>query len=185
MRRQYGWILHECAAIFSRAAEPQASENTAQECNIQPYCLFTHQIIDLLYTTVILVAPGRDIQLVRMRSRKVVAACIFNELQAAGLFLALDGTSTCIDPSTSGRNAVFICNESLFVVSVAATSALQLKHTPRLLRSICPTGYQIRTIEYGKILVMLLYGKYYWRVYEVINGISPPVSNVPLFSGEG
>ena len=45
----------------------------------------------------------------------------FNELQAAGLFLALDGTSTCTDPSTSGRkycklvsNAVFIRNESLF-----------------------------------------------------------------------
>ena len=96
-----------------------------------------------------------------MRSSKVVAACIFNELQAVGLFLALDGTTTRIDPSTSGRkyrksvnNAVFIRNESLFVVSAAATSAFQLKHTPRLLRSICPAGYQIRTIRYGKILVM-------------------------------
>ena len=39
----------------------------------------------------------------------------------------------------------------------------------QLLRSICPAGYQIRTIKYGKILVMLLYGKYYWRVYEVYN----------------
>ena len=107
-----------------------------------------------------------------MRSTKVVAACIFNELQAAGLFLALDGTSTRIDLSTSGRkyrklvnNAVFIRNESLFVVSAAATSAFQLKHTPRLLCSICPVGYRIRTIEYGKILVVLLYGKYYWHVY--------------------
>ena len=70
-----------------------------------------------------------------MRSTKVVAACIFNKLQAAGLFLALDGTSTRTDPSTSGRkycklvnNAVFIRNESLFVVSAAATSAFQLKH---------------------------------------------------------
>ena len=35
---------------------------------------------------------------------------------------------------------------------------------PRLLR-----GYQIRTIEYGKILVMLVYGEYYGRVYEVYN----------------
>ena len=84
-----------------------------------------------------------------MRSTKVVAACIFNELQAAGLFLALDGTSTHTDPSTSGRkyrklvnNAIFIRNESLFVVSAAATSAFQLKHTPRLLRSICPAGYR-------------------------------------------
>ena len=33
--------------------EPQASENTAQECNIQPYWFLTHQIIDLLYTTII------------------------------------------------------------------------------------------------------------------------------------
>ena len=111
-----------------------------------------------------------------MCSTKVVAACIFNKFQAAGLFLALDGTRTCTNPSTSGRkyrklvnNAVFIHNESLFVVSAAATSAFQLKHTPQLLRSICPAGYRIRTIEYGKILVMLLYGKYYWRVYEVYN----------------
>ena len=107
-----------------------------------------------------------------MHSTKVVAACIFNELQAAGLFLALDDTSTRSDPSTSGReyrklvnNAVFIRNESLFVVSAAATSAFQLKHTPRLLRSICPEGYRILTTEYWKILVVLLYGKYYWRVY--------------------
>ena len=107
-----------------------------------------------------------------MRSTKVAVACIFNELQAAGLFLALDATSTRTDPSTSGRkyrksvnNSVFIHNESLFAVSAAATSAFQLKHMPRLLRSICPEGYEIRTIEYGKILVMLLYGKYYWRVY--------------------
>ena len=68
------------------------------------------------------------------------------------LFLALD--------DTSGRkyhklvnNAVFIRNESLFVVSAAATSAFQLEHMPQLLRSICPADYRIRTIEYGKILV--------------------------------
>ena len=67
-----------------------------------------------------------------MRSTKVVAACMFNELLAAGLFLALDSTSMHTDPSTSGRkyrmsvnNAVFIHNESLFVVSAAATSAFQ------------------------------------------------------------
>ena len=70
---------------------------------------------------------------------------------------------------SSVYNVVFIHNKSLNVVSAAATSAFQLKHTPRLLCSICPVGYQIRTIEYGKILVMLLYGKYYWRVYEVYN----------------
>ena len=71
-----------------------------------------------------------------MCGTKVVAACIFNEFQAAGLFLALDGTSIRINPSTSGRkycksvnNAVFIRNESLFVVSAAAMSAFQLEHT--------------------------------------------------------
>ena len=112
-----------------------------------------------------------------MRTTKVVAACIFNKLLAAGLFLALDGTSMRTDPSTSGKstvnNAVFIPNESSFVVSAAATIAFQLKHTPQLLRRICPAGYQIRTIENGKILLMLLYGKYYWRVYEVYNKYTP------------
>ena len=67
-----------------------------------------------------------------MHSTKVVAVCIHvcNKLHAAGLFLALDGTNTRIDSSTSGRkyrklvnNAIFNRNESLFVVSAAATSA--------------------------------------------------------------
>ena len=111
-----------------------------------------------------------------MRSTKVVGTCIFNKLLGGGLFLALDGTSMCTDPSTRDRkyhtlvtNAVFIHNERLFDVSAAATSAFQLKHTPRLTHSICPAGYQIWTIENGKIIVMLLYGKYYWCVYEVYN----------------
>ena len=111
-----------------------------------------------------------------MRCSKVVAACIFNKLQAVGLFLAFDGASTRTDPFTSGKkyrksvnNAVFIRNKSLFFVSAAATCAFQLEHTSRLLRSACPGGYRIRTIEYGKILVMLVYGEYYGRVYEVYN----------------
>ena len=73
-----------------------------------------------------------------MRSTKGIAMCIFNKLLGAGLFLALDGTSMRTDPSTSERkyhksvnNAVFIHNESLFVVSAVATSAFQLKHMPR------------------------------------------------------
>ena len=41
-------IAQVCGHIFHK---PQVSENTAQECNIQPYCLLPHQIIDLLYTT--------------------------------------------------------------------------------------------------------------------------------------
>ena len=91
-----------------------------------------------------------------------------NKLQAAGMFLAVDGTRTRTNPSTSERKycklvniAVFIRNECLFLVSAAATSAFQLKHILRLLCSICHAGYQIQTIEYGN---MLPYGKCYWHV---------------------
>ena len=111
-----------------------------------------------------------------MRGSKVVAACIFNHLQAVSLFLAFDGASTCTDHFTSGKmyhksvnHAVFIRNESLLFVSAAATSAFQLEHTSQLLRSVCPGGYRIQTIEYGKMLVMLVYGEYYGQVYEVYN----------------
>ena len=108
-----------------------------------------------------------------MSNTKVVAACIFNKLLAVRLFLALDGTACVSLPlpveeslyHKSVNNAIFIHNENLFVVSAAGMSAFQLRHTLQLLRSICPAGYQIQTIEHGKILVMLLYGKYYWRVY--------------------
>ena len=65
-----------------------ARENTAtHSCNIQPYYLLTHQQL------------VEDGQLLRMRSTKVVAACIFSKLLAAVLFLALDGTSMRTDPS--------------------------------------------------------------------------------------
>ena len=109
-----------------------------------------------------------------MHGSKVVAVCIFNELQAVGLFLVFDGASMCTDGikyRKSVNNAVLIRNESFFFVSAAARSAFQLEHMSRLLRSICPGAYGIRTIEYGKILVMLIYGEYYWRVcvYEVYN----------------
>ena len=92
-----------------------------------------------------------------MRGSKVVSVCIFNELQAVGLFLAFDGASMRIDSFTSGKkyrklvkNAVFISNESLFFVSAAAMSAFQLEHMLRLLCSLCPGAYQIRTIKMGK-----------------------------------
>ena len=69
-------------------------------------------------------------QLLRMRSTKVVARAYLISFRLLGFFLALDSTSTRIAPSTSGRkyrevvnNAVFIRNESLFVVLAAATSA--------------------------------------------------------------
>ena len=40
-----------CTRVRPYFREPQASKNTAKECNIHPYSLLTHQIIDLLYTT--------------------------------------------------------------------------------------------------------------------------------------
>ena len=101
-----------------------------------------------------------------MRSTNVVAVCIFNKLLAAGLFLALDGISMRTDPSTS-KLAVFIHNESLFVVSAAATNAFHLKHTQQLSHSICPAGSQIKTVEYGKIVLMLLNGNYYGCVHHL------------------
>ena len=62
------------------------------------------------------------------------------------------------DHSTSGRkhhmlvnNAVFIRNESLFVVSAAAMSAFQLKHTCG-----CYTAHALWAIEYE----LLNMGKY-------------------------
>ena len=85
----------------------------------------------------------------------------FNELQAVSLFLALNGASTCTDPFISTKkfckllkNAVFIRNRILFFVSAAPFCAFQLEHTPQSLGSVCPTGYQIQPIEYGKMLVM-------------------------------
>ena len=93
-----------------------------------------------------------------MRGSKVIAACMFNELHAFDLFLAFDGASTCTVPFTSEKmyrkvvnNTMFIRNESLFFVSAAAMSVFQLEHTPQLLRNIYPGGYEIQTIEYGKI----------------------------------
>ena len=137
-----------CTSVHSYFYSPAARETTAQECNIQPYYLLSHQIIDLLYTTLILRVYSS------MCSSKVVAVCIFNKLQAVGLFLAFDGASPRTDPFTSGKkycklvnNAVFIRIESLVFVSAVATSAFQLEHTPRLLRSVCHGGYQIQTIE--------------------------------------
>ena len=109
-----------------------------------------------------------------MRGSKVIAVCIFNDHRAVSLFLTFDGTSMRTDPFISGKkyrklvnNAVFTRNESLFFVSAASTSVFQLEHMQRLLCGIYPGGYQIWTIEYGKILVMLVYGEYYGRVYEV------------------
>ena len=76
--------------------------------------------------------------------------CIFNKLLAAGLFPVLDGTSMRTDPSTSGReyrksvyNAVFTHNKSLNVVSVAATSAFQLKHMQHMPCGLSNTDHRI------------------------------------------
>ena len=42
----------------------------------------------------------------------------------------------------------------LLFAPAVTVCAFQLEHTPQLLHSICPAGYKIRTIEYGKIFVM-------------------------------
>ena len=54
--RWKGNMAEYCTSMQPYFHKTQASENTAQECNIQPYCLLNHQIIHLLYTTLILVA---------------------------------------------------------------------------------------------------------------------------------
>ena len=89
-----------------------------------------------------------------MRGSKVVAAWIFNKLQAVGLFLAFDGASTRTDPFTSGKkyrksvnNAVFIRNKSLFFVSAAATCIPIRAHfavaTQRMPWGLSNTDYRI------------------------------------------
>ena len=84
-----------CSTVRLYFYKPQASENMAQECNIHPYCLLTHQITDLLYTTQILVAPRRQ-TILHMRGTKVVVAC-----NLSALFLALDATSTSVPKTIS------------------------------------------------------------------------------------
>ena len=79
-----------CTSVMPYFHKPQASENTAQECNIQPYYLLNHQIIDLLYTTLIL-AASRKLIATAHAWFKGRSACIFNELQAVSLFLAFAG----------------------------------------------------------------------------------------------
>ena len=64
------------------------------------YYLLNHQIIDLLYATLIL----ENRQLLRMCGSKVVArAYLMSFRLAVGLFLALDGASMHTDPFTSGK----------------------------------------------------------------------------------
>ena len=91
------------------------------------YCLLDHQIIDVL-------VPSTSCAHVCFK------AWIFKKLQAVGLFLALDGACIpiplLVEKGTVSNNAVFICNESLFLVSAVATSAFQLEHTPG-----CYTAY--------------------------------------------
>ena len=50
------------------------------------------------------------------------------------------------------------------------------------MKAYCCAGYQIQTSEYGKMLVMLLYGKYYGHVYEVYNKVGYSARNC---DGEG
>ena len=73
-----------------------------------------------------------------MHSSKVIAACIFNELQAVGLFLAFGSVSAHTDLYTSGKkycklvnNAVFICNKSYKCIPIRAHAAVAKKRMPQ------------------------------------------------------
>ena len=50
-----------------------------------------------------------------MRGSKVVSACIFNELQAVGLFLAFDSTTTRTNHFTRGKKYHMLLNNAVFI----------------------------------------------------------------------
>ena len=51
-----------CTSVRSYFHSPAARENTAQECNIQPYCPLTHQIIYIyIYIYIARVRVGRKV----------------------------------------------------------------------------------------------------------------------------
>ena len=110
-----GWegnITGYCTSVPPYFHEPQVSENTvSQECNIQPYCLLAHQIIDYSDFS----STWKIDSYCACAVQRVVAAYIINKLQAAGLLLALDGTSTHIDLSTSGRKYLKLVNNAIFI----------------------------------------------------------------------
>ena len=78
-------------------------------------------------------------------------ACVCNELQAVGLFLAFDGTSTRTDPFTSGKryrksvnNAVFMRNKSLSLFQQRLR--VYSNYSTRL---SCYAAYALGAIEYA------------------------------------
>ena len=131
-------------------------------CNIQPYCLLNHQI---LYTTVILVIQKIDSYCACTVQRSLLHAYLISFRLSAHFQLLMVPAhipiSLPVEKSTVSlvNNAVFICNESLFFVSVVATIAFN-----QSTRHGCYTVYVLGAIKYGlsnnygKILVMLVYG---------------------------
>ena len=95
--------------------------------------------------------------------RSLLHAYIFNELQAAGLFLALDSTSTRTDPSICGKkyrklvnNAVLIRNESLFVVSaVHGYECIPIKTHPAVATQHMPCGLSDTDYRIWEIIIRL------------------------------
>ena len=90
-----------------------------------------------------------------MRGSKVIVASIFSKLLASFLSSSFTWCHHVYSPFTSGKEYSKLVNNAV----VIRNESFQLEHTPWLLYSVWPSGYQIRTIEYGKILVMLVYGE--------------------------
>ena len=84
-----------CASVRQYSHKPQASKNTAKESHLpsQPSN----------NTTPILVTSRKQTTTAHVRFKGCCCLHIFNELQAVGLLLALDGTNMCTDPFTSGK----------------------------------------------------------------------------------
>ena len=82
-----------------------------------------------------------------------------NELRAVGLFLAFDAASTRTDNFTSGKKYRKLVNSAVFIqlifcfssgyecIPIRAHITVATQRMP-----VCLEGYQIRIIEYGKIL---------------------------------
>ena len=85
-----------------------------------------------------------------MRASKVVATCIYNELQAVGLYLALDGASMHTDPFTSGKKYCKLVNNAIFIVMKAYSLFQQWLpvHSNYSTCRSCYAAYALGAIKY-------------------------------------
>ena len=168
-----------CTSVQLYCHEPQVSENTAQ---VQYSAILPSQSSNnrfIIYHSD-LAAPRRQTATAHVHYKVIAGAYLMSfslpacfQLWMAPAHVPIPLT---VEESTIKllNNAIFFRTESLFVVAAAATNAFQLEHTPWLLCSISSVGCRIQTIEYWKVLVMYLYRKYYWYVYQVHNKVNDP-----------